>query len=64
MNIPISKVSPPPLSSTRDPSGSADGAADSINSTEPMIAELSRLLKLRVSARGDIDEVWPDNTEN
>jgi len=28
------------------------------------LAKQARLAKLRVSARGDIDKVWPDNTEN
>jgi len=64
MNAPISEPSPPPLPSTRDPSGSADDDADSINISKLPTAELSRLLKLRVSARGDINEVWPDNTQN
>ena len=64
MNAPIAEASPPSLPSTLDPSGSADGDADSINISKLLTVELSRLLKLRVSASGAIDKVWPDNTKN
>jgi len=45
---------------------SASGAAVA-GATIPspkQLADQARLDKLRVSACGDIDKVWPDNTEN
>ncbi|KAI4649862.1 uncharacterized protein J4E79_009708 [Alternaria viburni] len=45
---------------------STSGAADTavIIPTAQQLADHARLAKLRVSAFGDIDKVWPDNIEN
>ncbi|KAG9382477.1 hypothetical protein A1F94_006398 [Pyrenophora tritici-repentis] len=64
MDTPISEASTPSSLLVGDSSGSTDHETEPTNPPAAPITTLGRILKLRISAKGDIDEVWPDTVEN